>query len=212
MPEFNNDFELRKNLKEKYGNEVIYVYSYKIFEGFNNFFTPLKENFLYEINESGFFISRYMAEYNSFIYQPIPYIIIIHSQTKKLFVTKRLGGEERLLEKYSFVGGHVNYSDINIDNNIIKNAAYRELAEEIQYTPTENRSLKFFGILKDENSNTSEHIGFTFLQVVDSARVKETDKLAGFWLSLEEAEEKINEFESWGQILIKEIKNRLNRS
>ena len=195
----------RQKLKEKYGDEIIYVYPREIFADIENLFSPQDEKFLSEINDKGFCISRFMAEYNSEIYQPIPYIIIINSRTREIFVTRRIGGEERLLNKFSFIGGHTNYVDAKIGNAIM-NAAYRELGEEIFYTPTKGKNLKFLGTLKDENSNTSEHIGFIFIQEVDNAHVREVKNLEGIWLSIDEAVKRIDEFESWGQILIDEMK------
>lgn len=144
-------------------------------------------------------MTRYAAEYNNNILQPIPYIMLIRHDTGELFLTRRIGGDERLVNKYAFIGGHVNPIDSKT-NDIILNAAIRELNEEIDYIP--NVELKFIGLLKDNNSPTSEHIGFIFTQEISDAKVKETDRLEGIWLKLPEAIENIQLFESWGQILI----------
>ena len=200
-PELNS--ELREKLKLKYGREIIYVFSPELFENFNDQFTRVDEKFFREINGKGFFISRYMAEYNKSILQPIPYIVLVNEKTKKIFVTCRIGGEERLLNKFAFIGGHVDESDSD-EFNIIRAAARRELKEEVSCVPASHfESLIFHGIIKDIHSSTADHVGFVFTKIVSDAEVLETDNLKGIWLSIDEAKEKIDSFESWAQIVIK---------
>ena len=188
-------------LKKQYGNEIIYVYQPELFSHFKDFFNPTNEDFLEKINGKGFFISRFVAEYNNNLLQPIPYIVLIDEHTNKIFVTHRIGGEKRLLDKFAFIGGHINNSDSE-ESNIIIEAALRELNEEVRYVPAEDEKLKFHGIIKDVDSETSEHIGFIFTLKVKSAQIKEKENLEGIWMSNDDAIKNVRFFESWGQVVL----------
>ena len=152
---------------------------------------------------NGRFIMRHDAEMNCDFYQLIPYIIVLNRTGDKVYVARRIGGDKRLEDKWSFFGGHINPEDFNDKASVIENAAYRELGEELNYTPvSKNEALSFRGTIMDRQSATSEHIGFVYSIKAHSVSVRETDNLKGAWMSFDEMVENYSAFESWAKYII----------
>ena len=73
------------------------------------------------------------------------------------------------------------------------------MREEL-FIQNKNLDIKHLGYTRDLTSSTNEHLGIIFIMITGSARIRETDKLRGFWISYDEL---INEYygllESWSK-------------
>lgn len=188
---------LRRKLKRKYGLESVLVVERKSVE-------KIPDLFYYGItskifNRADKFVHRYDAEYNESLIQLIPYTMVFNKTENKIFTTKRLGGEERLIDEYSLgIGGHVNPKDWSDDTMLT--AAERELREELNITLKERPSR--YGTVRDINSSTGDHLGLVYLVHAAHISVKEKDKLSGTWMSYEDLITNYDKFESWSRHII----------
>ena len=147
------------------------------------------------------FVYRYDAEYNYSLVQLIPYVIVTNITQDNLFITQRIGGEERLISELSLgCGGHVNPEDFSQDT--MYKAAVREMAEELDIKLTENTKLEVYGTVRDLMSSTKEHLGLVYLAVADKVKVKEKDTLRGQWMSMSDLVTDYYKFESWARHII----------
>lgn len=150
------------------------------------------------------------AEESEKFKQPIPYAVI--RKDGKLFMYERLkgGGEEKLHNKLSLgVGGHMNLFEAKGFDNLLMENLHRELDEELKIT-NEGFDLKIdiVGLINDDSNSVGRvHIGI--LSVTDlpnevSVEVRETDKLKGEWIALEELkkDETYNRLENWSKIVV----------
>ncbi len=190
-------------LREKYGNEKVFVVPHIYVSGTKDGFT--KENHTPMIwgkyDTIGKYIFRYDAEGQPAFQQIIPYIIVFSPKTNKFLVSMRKpnSGESRLVGQMSIgFGGHVDISDGTKD--VLFKALYRELHEELHVELTD--PAKFVGYVRDMGSKTSDHFGCVFLIHADDASVKEVDKLEGSWLSIDDLETSYFHFESWSKYII----------
>ena len=97
-----------------------------------------------------------------------------------------------------FRSGHINPCDFGKDT--IMNGLYRELNEELQCTYI--GQAKFIGTIRNIISELNDHLGLVYIQYVEEASIKETDKLIGEWLTAEELFNNYSKFEDWGKFLI----------
>ena len=188
-------------LKEKYKDEKVYVVPYNEILYIGDKFTPAKYDPIdFKIFDNiGTFMYRYEVEGNMEVQQLIPYVIVFNKDKSKIFTTKRIGGDSRLINKLSIAcGGHINEEDEGIDK--IFNCAKRELNEElnIEY----NISYKFLGFIRDISSNTNDHTGIVLYVTVDNVSVKEKDSLIGKWMTINEIADNYNKLENWSKYLI----------
>ena len=134
--------------------------------------------------------------------QIIPYVVF-HCGDRYL-LTKRLrrSRESRLRRLYSLgVGGHINPDDGGA-GDLIEGGLLREWAEEVDYRGA--LSFHFLGLLKDESSPVSRaHVGLIYLAEgqTSSISIRETDKLQGELLTLDEMTIFYLDMESWSQII-----------
>lgn len=188
----------RETLKQKYGNEQILVIPTPIVRGVPDGFKliPAILNPRYAKFEY-----RYLAEYNYDLTQIVVYVLIFNETGDKLYITKRLGGEERLQQLFSIgAGGHVNINDVG--KNILDHAANRELNEELKARLIENTSLKQIGTIRDLSSDTRDHLGIVYRIKADKVAVREKDNLSGQWMDVDQLKENYKSFESWGRIIL----------
>lgn len=192
----------RDRLKDKYGDEKVFIVPYSLTTKINDLFNPGFENkrLAETFEHHGNFIFRYDAEYNESFQQIIPYIIIVNKNADKIYVSERIAGEERLRHKLSFFGGHINPCDHTGLTNIVINAAKRELNEEVNVT-----NLGDFypvGTVRDKASTTPDHLGFVYSVEVDDASIKETDNLKGKWMTYNDVITEYSNFEGWARYII----------
>ena len=158
------------------------------------------------IREQSFFMPRAEVEEDPAYQQIIPYVVFRHGD--RYFLTRRLkaSSEKRLRQLYSLgVGGHINPGDLE-NGDPIMDGLRREFEEEVEYSGEVNASL--LGLINDDSSPVSKvHLALAFLVEGSSPEIaiKETEKLAGELLTLEEMRMYYLEMESWSQIVYDEL-------
>jgi predicted NUDIX family phosphoesterase len=154
------------------------------------------------IRGSSFFMPRADVEEDPTYQQVIPYVVFRHGG--RYFLTKRLkaSSEKRLRQLYSLgVGGHINPGDLEAGDPVL-DGLKREWEEEVEYGGDFGATL--LGLINDDSSPVSRvHVGVVFLVEGSSPdiAIRETDKLSGELLSLEEMRMYYLEMESWSQIV-----------
>ena len=154
------------------------------------------------IRERHFFMSRAEVEDDPSYQQIIPYVVFRHAD--RYFLTHRLraSSEKRLRKQYSLgVGGHINPGDLEAGDPIL-DGLKREWQEEVVYEGSFEARL--LGLLNDESSPVSKvHLGVVFLVDGDSPNIaiRETAKLAGEMLTLDEMRIYYLGMESWSQMV-----------
>jgi predicted NUDIX family phosphoesterase len=138
--------------------------------------------------------------------QIIPYLVFRHGD--RYLLTRRLkaSSEKRLRQLYSLgVGGHINPGDLE-HGDPIADGLKREWEEEVEYAGAFEATL--LGLINDDSSPVSRvHLGVVFLIDGDSPeiRIRETDKLSGELLTLEEMRIYYLAMESWSQIVYDQL-------
>ena len=134
--------------------------------------------------------------------QIIPYVVFRHRDRYLLTHRLRASSERRLRKQYSLgVGGHINPGDLE-GGDPIQDGLKREWEEEVIYQGS--FEAKLLGLLNDESSPVSKvHLGVVFLVDGDSPdiAIRETTKLAGELLTLEEMRIYYLGMESWSQMV-----------
>lgn len=154
------------------------------------------------INEHEF-IDRPAAEEDPSYKQIIPYVVL----TRKglVFATRRLnkGGESRLHGKVSIgIGGHINPVDETDRRSVLMKGLERELDEEV-YIQRRGELVPQGFINDDGNGVGAVHLGLCFsMEVEGEVSVKETEKLSGGWMSLQELRGEFDNMETWSQIAL----------
>lgn len=213
----------KEQLKQKYGEEKVYVLAKHIFDDLQNGFTPVSyvhdicgipkclPNILYNTEAVGHFMYRYEAEGNEDYIQLIPYLLVKEKGKDAYFATKRIGGEPRLLNKLSLgIGGHIEECDLkeditpdNMTQRLVVNALKRETEEEVDMIT--NMRYRLMGYLKNSNSSTCDHVGVAYVIEASECTVKEKDSLEGEFLSVQEILNSELELEDWGEYLLNHI-------
>ena len=134
--------------------------------------------------------------------QIIPYVVFRHGDRYLLTKRLRASTEKRLRQLYSLgVGGHINPEDLS-GGDPISDGMRREWEEEVVYEGS--LSAELLGLLNDESSPVSKvHLGVVFLVhgSTPEIAIRETDKLSGELLTLDEMRIHYLEMESWSQIV-----------
>jgi predicted NUDIX family phosphoesterase len=158
------------------------------------------------IRERSFFMPRAEVEEDPSYQQIIPYVVFRHGD--RYFLTRRLRAstEKRLRQLYSLgVGGHINPGDLE-QGDPIMDGLRREFEEEVVYSGSIEATL--LGLINDDSSPVSKvHLALAFLVEGSSPEItiRETNKLAGELLTLEEMRMYYLEMESWSQIVYDEL-------
>jgi predicted NUDIX family phosphoesterase len=159
------------------------------------------------IRERHFFKARAEVENDPAFQQIIPYVVFRHLDRYLLTHRLRASSEKRLRKQYSLgVGGHINPGDLEGGDPIL-DGLKREWAEEVIYDG--RFEAKLLGLLNEESSPVSKvHLGVVFLVDGDSPdiKIRETDKLAGDLLTLNEMRIHFLEMESWSQLVYERLR------
>jgi predicted NUDIX family phosphoesterase len=161
------------------------------------------------IRERHLFMSRPAVENDPTYQQIIPYVVFRHDD--RYFLTHRLraSSEKRLRKQYSLgVGGHINPGDLEAGDPIL-DGLKREWSEEVVYDGRFEAQL--IGLLNDDSSPVSKvHLGVVFLVDGDSPNIaiRETEKLAGELLTLDEMRIYYLGMESWSQMVYDRLTGR----
>jgi predicted NUDIX family phosphoesterase len=154
------------------------------------------------IREQHFFMARAKVENDPNYQQIIPYVVFRHGGLYFLTHRLRASSEKRLRKQYSLgVGGHINPGDLHAGDPI-QDGLKREWEEEVTYDGS--FEAKLIGLLNDDSSPVSKvHLGVVFLVDGDTPNIaiRETDKLAGELLTLEEMRIYYLGMESWSQMV-----------
>lgn len=175
----------------------------KFISGRTGLLTEDREAMLDIIINEHEFIDRPAAEEDPSYKQIIPYVVL----TRKglVFATRRLnkGGESRLHGKVSIgIGGHINPVDETDRRSVLMKGLERELDEEV-YIQRRGELVPQGFINDDGNGVGAVHLGLCFsMEVEGEVSVKETEKLSGSWLSLQELRSEYDNMETWSQIAL----------
>ncbi|MHB8507615.1 MAG: hypothetical protein ACYDGR_03075 [Candidatus Dormibacteria bacterium] len=137
--------------------------------------------------------------------QIIPYIVFRHGD--RFFLTRRLkqSSEKRLRHLYSLgVGGHINREDVGDGeaSDPVLQGLRREFEEEVEYAGAWKHRL--LGIINDDSNDVSRvHLALVFEVEgeVPEISIRETGKLEGELLQLEEMKMFYLDMESWSQLI-----------
>ena len=134
--------------------------------------------------------------------QIIPYVVFRHGNRYLLTHRLRASSERRLRKQYSLgIGGHINPADL-LSGDPIADGLRREWGEEVAYDGHFDAQL--LGLLNEESAPVSKvHLGVVFLVDGDTPdiSIRETKKLGGELLTLEEMRRLYLQMESWSQIV-----------
>jgi predicted NUDIX family phosphoesterase len=154
------------------------------------------------IERHGRFEPRAQMEVDPSFKQVIPYLVLRDGPRVFLMRRTRAGGDARLHDLWSIgVGGHLNPGDRDVDGGL-----RREWGEEIDaaFVP----EFRFLGLLNDDTTDVgSVHLGLVF--EADAAGrpvgVRETDKLAGSFVSLSDVRAVYDGLETWSQLILSSL-------
>ena len=207
----------KEELQQKYKDEkVLVVPNDKLAEYLKNFEQDNVANLIDTIADCGTYEYRYNAELDFDLKQVIPYIILTYND--KIFATERLQGDERLVGRVSIgVGGHVNPVDskgwdintVDGAQNTIIDCIIRELGEETTVDLSNGFSCQYLTTFTDDREDVSKvHVCLLAHIKIESddVDIKETEKLKGKWLTVEEVEQCEN-IEGWSEIALGFIKD-----
>lgn len=192
-----------KQLKEKYGQEKVFIVPIQSIQHIDDKFTFNKHDpkiwSKYDI--LGKYVYRYEAEGQPVFQQIIPYLIIFNEDQSKMYVSKRIDGDHRLNNMLSLgFGGHINEEDGYKD--VVLRALTREMNEELDIDPI-SKAI-YMGTIRDITSKTNDHLGLVFAIKAKEGEVfiKETDKLEGNWMEISKLFDDYHKFENWSKFLI----------
>jgi predicted NUDIX family phosphoesterase len=138
--------------------------------------------------------------------QIIPYVVFRHEHRYLLTRRLRQSSEKRLRHLYSLgVGGHINRIDVNFDQpgaDPLREGLRREFEEEVVYAAPWRADL--MGLINDDGTDVSRvHLGVVFEVIGQSPEIaiRETGKLEGELLNLEEMKMYYLDMESWSQLI-----------
>ncbi|MEA2647199.1 MAG: hypothetical protein QOE92_2282 [Chloroflexota bacterium] len=188
--------------------EVLVVPRAEIFPdgAWHGFIDSQPERYLEIIDARRQFRPRGEVEEDPDYQQIIPYIVFRHED--RYLLTRRLkqSSEKRLRHLYSLgVGGHVNREDVTAagaGSDPVLEGLRREFAEEVSYSGGWTHRL--IGLINDDSNDVSRvHLGLVFEVSGDDPEIsiRETGKLEGELLRLEEMKIYYLDMESWSQLI-----------
>jgi predicted NUDIX family phosphoesterase len=161
------------------------------------------------IRERSFLMPRRDVEEDPIYQQVIAYAVFRHGDSYLLTHRLKASSERRLRQQYSLgVGGHINAGDLD-GRDAVAAGLWREWEEEVVYEGSTD--LRLLGLLKEESSPVGRvHVGVVFLVSGDrpDITIRETHKLSGELLTLDEMRLHYLQMESWSQIIYDEITRR----
>ena len=195
------DTGLKARLRYKYGDEQVLVTNFVSANKIQDKFYPTPIKDIFPLIRESKFVLRYDAEYNTSFVQLIPYILLVDKKHSAVYVTHRIAGEERLRDSIALgCGGHISPEDVGGD--LLYRSARREMNEEIQVSPWDDE-FNYLGTVRDLSSSTPDHLGCVlYLTIKKNAKVKETDKLSGEWMTFDELTKNYGKFESWARHIL----------
>ena len=188
-----------EELFKKYGHVEVFAVEDSILRDYyeNNWNNIPSEEVEKTIQEIGEFVPRYRAELDRGYRQIIPYCMLTCED--KIFTTRRLGGDQRLVGKLSIgIGGHIERVDAK-SMNLIRDALHRELDEEVDIGSNIVDIQMLGHIYMDKSPVDSVHYGLAYSVKLDGldVKVKETEVLEGSWYTKDELMGLKEDLEDW---------------
>lgn len=176
-------------------------------QGFQRFDSDeVAREFLARLSSQGFFVERERAERTPAWKQPIPYCVVTSGERVLLTKRRAKGGEARLHDKLSIgIGGHINPVDREDSSDLVRAAATRELAEELEVRGAYD--LRLVGYLNDDSNPVGAvHVGLVFTAIASGpVHIREQDVLEGELVVPDELRARVARganLETWSSILI----------
>ena len=189
-----------EGLKAKYGDEQVLVIPDNKIRYYGNGPVYADNDIEFCAKEDGIGKYRWEVE-NDPTYRQLIVYAILEDDAHNIYTTHRLAGDTRLTGKYSIgTGGHI------APGESFTEALFRELGEEVGLAADNITVLNKVGFIYDDSSDVNRvHLGIIYIvNVADPklSQVKETEKLAGEWLSQGELARLYfsDSLESWSDI------------
>lgn len=145
--------------------------------------------------------------------QVIPYIMVVSMGKVLTYRRSKLAGEQRLAGKRSLgFGGHITAGKDYLDSHLLNAAAaingcqngfIRELEEELDLGTHNVYSAEIGTIVSNVDATARAHVGLFQAVKVSSAKIIDPAYMEPKWMTVDELNESIEEFEPWSQIAIK---------
>jgi predicted NUDIX family phosphoesterase len=168
------------------------------------FIAHIPGEFIQSLPCKAFFMDRPEAEKDPSFRQVIPYTLVFYNG-KYLTVTRlSTQTEARLHNLMSFgIGGHINPVDEE-EKNVLNSGLKRELSEELAIDdPPGLDELEFIGLICSDGNDVSKvHLGLVLRWTVDNpVEIRETDKMHGEYLTVEEIGDCRDRLENWSMLV-----------
>ncbi len=166
------------------------------------------DEYLKIIEKKKQFLWRSQMEQDPIYKQIIPYLVFKNQNKYFLMQRAATASEKRLRNKYSLgIGGHIRQEDMT--HSSLFAWAKREFHEEIEYNGS--FKIELIGLLNDDSNPVGRvHIGFVLLLTGDTENIQVKSELKNGVLStLSECELVYDNLESWSQLVLEHLKNKL---
>ena len=143
---------------------------------------------------------RWKAETYLTFKQVIPYVIVEHRPTGRIYMTTRIGGDERLKGQHSIgLGGHMDEDERILDT------LFRDLEEEVGLHRDDIADITLCGFLSSTLTEVdSVHLGLIYRITTNREDISclEEDKLTGDWFTAPQLQEarQAGYMETWSAI------------
>jgi predicted NUDIX family phosphoesterase len=155
------------------------------------------------------------AEQDPSFKQLIPYVVFVSSGQVFRYVRGKRGSEARLHELHSVgVGGHIAAGDVSLFEDSYQAGLRRELQEEVELPPGEERQ-RVVGLINDDSTPVGQvHFGVVHLWELPEPRLnrREGKLLRAGFAPLEQLVGEREKFETWSQFVLDWLAARRSRA
>ena len=145
-------------------------------------------------------MQRWKAESDPEFKQVIPYVILEHEPTGRIYMTTRIGRDERLKGQHSIgLGGHMDEDERILDT------LFRELEEEVGLHRDDIADITLCGFLSSTLTEVDiVHLGLIYRITTNREDISclEEEKLTGDWFTVPQLQEarQAGYMETWSAI------------
>ena len=194
--------------------EILFNGNYSSFHGFLPHKKEDYESRILSASNSGYRLRRSVEE-DPLWKQPIPYMLIVNPNLKRVFAYQRskedpFYTEKRLQGKWSCgIGGHIERSDTKMANPL-REGMFRELKEEVSINGRISEP-QVLGYINDDSDNVGKvHFGILYLLETDATEIKPRDReiVNGRLRTVKELEKicSSDDVETWSKIALDPLK------
>jgi predicted NUDIX family phosphoesterase len=211
-------------MEDKYRGELVLVFERTLLKELGSFegTTPDTERYLDVIltKTNNHFHLRCEAEKDESLQQVIPYVLFCHEDEVFSYVRGKQAGEGRLIGNRSVgIGGHINPADemlfagnkVASDRQTYIEAVQREIEEEV--VVEEAFSPEIVALLKDDSNPVGRvHFGVIHICQLEKKSIRKREQQitkSGFFKIEELAGPKWEELETWSQLCVTLLQNRM---